>query len=389
VSPDQRPSRITPSKKQLAAEAEERRSRKGRRTTTKAATKATAKGDAKAAGSGRSTGGSSSRRGSSVQGAVVVDPGGDDPVDRTADASVSAVEPGLEPGPAGNRVLDVLLPRSPERFIVHGARTGGADVGAPSDGRRYGWVAIVVAWFGAQILAGLVYALVIPNTDYDPTAVVGIGGRVGEASSQYASGVGTMALSQPVPLWLQMLLQVPLWLVLIAVPVWFAVTRGRGVVADLGLRMKPIDAPVGLAIGVASQLVLVPVLYWLLFALIGDQDVSAAARQLTDRATNPLSIVLVFVIVGIGAPIAEEIFFRGTALPIFGRRLQARWAVFASGAFFAATHFQLLQFPALLVFGIILGVVTVRTRRLGPALWAHLGFNVIAAAGLIFGFGVL
>jgi membrane protease YdiL (CAAX protease family) len=369
VSPDQRPSRITPSKKQLAAEANARKARKGRRPAPSKASDPTSKG------SGATSKGTSKATSSDADA-----PDGD--------VAGAAPEPVPEPVESGDRVLDRFLPRSPERFMVRTATVAVGEGDGPPDGRRYGWMAIVAGWFGAQIVAGLVYALVVPNTDYDPSAVVGIGGRVGEASSQYGADVGAMALSQPIPLWLQMLLQVPLWLVLVAVPVWFAVNRGRGVVADLGLRMKAIDAPVGLAIGVASQLVLVPALYWLLFTLIGDQDVSAAARQLTDRATDPLSVALVFVIVGIGAPIAEEIFFRGMALPIFGRRLRARWAVFASGAFFAFTHFQLLQFPALLVFGIVLGWLTVHTRRLGPALWAHLGFNVIAAAGLIFGFGV-
>ena len=113
--------------------------------------------------------------------------------------------------------------------------------------------------------------------------------------------------------------------------------KGRGVVAELGLRMKPLDVPIGLAIGVAAQLLLVPVLYWLLFRTIGTRDVSAVARQLTDRATNPLAVVLVYVIVGIGAPIAEEIYFRGFAQRVFGRRIRPQWAVLASAAFFAAS----------------------------------------------------
>lgn len=72
---------------------------------------------------------------------------------------------------------------------------------------------------------------------------------------------------------------------------------------------------------------------------------------------------------------------------IFGRRLKPHWAILAAAAFFAATHLQPLQFPALLVFGIILGVLAWRSGRLGPAIWAHLGFNVVAAAGLLFHFG--
>jgi membrane protease YdiL (CAAX protease family) len=182
-------------------------------------------------------------------------------------------------------------------------------------------------------------------------------------------------------------MQLPLWLGIGLIPIWFAVNRGKGVVAELGLRMKAIDVPIGLAVGIASQLVMVPVLYWLLFKAIGVKDVSAAARALTDRATDPLSIVLVFVVVAIGAPLAEEIYFRGFAQRIFGRRIRPAFAILASAAFFAATHMQLLQFPALLIFGLILGYMAWRSGRLGPAIWAHVGFNAVTAAALVFHIG--
>ena len=126
---------------------------------------------------------------------------------------------------------------------------------------------------------------------------------------------------------------------------WFVVKRGNGVVADLGLRMKAIDVPVGLAIGVACQLVMVPVLYWGLFKIIGVKDVSAAARDLTDRATDPFSILLVFVVVAVGAPLAEEIYFRGFAQRIFGRKLIPPLAILASATFFAASHVAAAPVP--------------------------------------------
>lgn len=245
---------------------------------------------------------------------------------------------------------------------------------------------LVLVFLGAQLAAMLAYALIIPRTSYSPTAVAGVGGAAGQAASQVATG-HAIAISVPVPIWLSTLLQIPLWVGLGLVPLWLAVKKGRGVVAELGLRMKPIDVPIGLAIGIATQLLLVPALYWLLFRAIGTRDVSAVARQLTDRATNPLAVVLVYVIVGVGAPIAEEIYFRGMALRVFGRRIRPQWAVLASAAFFAASHFQPLQFPALLVFGVVLGWLVQRFERLGPSIWAHLGFNVTAATVLLYGIG--
>lgn len=260
------------------------------------------------------------------------------------------------------------------------------DAGDPVPRPPYGAGALLLAFLAGQLLSTIAYVIVQNVTDYDFAIPTGVGAAVGQAASQVGTGQA-LAVSVPPPLWTTALMQLPLWLGLGLVPVWFAVKKGKGVVADLGLRMKAIDVPIGLAVGVATQLLLVPALYWVLFKIIGVKDVSAAARSLTDRATDPLSIVLVFVVVAIGAPLAEEIYFRGFAQRIFGRRLRPHWAILASATFFAASHMQVLQFPALLVFGLILGFMAWRSGRLGPAIWAHVGFNAVTAASLVFHLG--
>ena len=260
------------------------------------------------------------------------------------------------------------------------------DRAAGSDRPRYGAGALLLTFLGAQLLSSIAYTIATLWTTYDFTVPVGNGAAVGQASAQFTTDQA-LAIGVPPPLWLTALLQLPLWFGLAAIPIWFAIKRGRGVVADLGLRMRATDIPLGLAVGVFCQLVMVPVMYLLLSELIGVKDVSAAARELTDRASSPISIILLFLIVGIGAPIAEEIYFRGMAQGIFGRRLRPLWAIVAAAAFFAATHLQPLQFPALLAFGVVLGAMRWRSGRLGPSIWAHLGFNVVAAASLVFGLG--
>ncbi len=260
-------------------------------------------------------------------------------------------------------------------------------IGVEADTPRYGAGALILTFLGAQLLSSIAYMIATSRTTYDFTVPAGVGAAVGQASAQFTNHQ-QLVIAVPPPLWLTALLQLPLWFGLGAIPIWFAVTRGRGVVADLGLRMRSIDIPLGLAVGVFCQLVMVPVIYLVLSRIIGVKDVSAAARQLTDRASSPISIILLFLIVGIGAPIAEEIYFRGMAQGIFGRRLSPMWAILAAAAFFAATHLQPLQFPALLAFGIVLGVMRWRSGRLGPSIWAHLGFNVVAAASLVFHLGI-
>jgi membrane protease YdiL (CAAX protease family) len=211
-----------------------------------------------------------------------------------------------------------------------------------------------------------------------------VGAAFGQVTGHLATGTSPAYHGPlPLPLWLTALLQIPLWACLLGVPIIATVTKGNGPVRDLGLRVRAVDVPVGLAIGVAAQVVLVPLVYIPIFWVFGHQDVSAAARQLTDRATDPFGIVALFVIVGIGAPVAEELFFRGLTQRSAERRVGATVAWIGTAAFFAVTHFELLQLPALFLFGLLLGWLARRTGRLGMGIFAHLGFNLMAAAALV------
>jgi membrane protease YdiL (CAAX protease family) len=184
------------------------------------------------------------------------------------------------------------------------------------------------------------------------------------------------------PLGAVALVQVPLWLGLGGMPVYAATVKGRGVVADFGLRFRAIDAPVGFAIGVVTQAVLVPLLYVPILWFLDDADVAEQARSLTDRAHGP-GVVLLVLIVVVGAPIVEELFYRGLLLRALERRLRAPIAVVVSAVLFGAAHFQLLQLPALVMFGVILAVIAQRTGRLGPCIWAHAGFNAYTVFTLL------
>lgn len=189
--------------------------------------------------------------------------------------------------------------------------------------------------------------------------------------------------SDDLPLTMVAALQIPLWLGYFGVPVWAARTKGNGVVADFGLRMRWMDAPIGLVIGVLTQVALIPILYVPIFWLTGEQDLSAPARGLTDRASDPFGVVVLVAIVVIGAPIVEELFWRGLLLRSVEKRFGTGWAVAASSLLFGAIHLQFFQFPALALAGLVFAPLTVRSGRLGPAIWAHVGFNGIAVITLL------
>lgn len=166
-----------------------------------------------------------------------------------------------------------------------------------------------------------------------------------------------------------------LWTFLVGVPLVATRFKGAGPVRDLGLRFRPVDLA-AFPLGVALQAVVVPALYWPLLRLLDRTagDVESEARELTDAASGAGIAVLV-VIVCIGAPFAEELFFRGLLLRAVEKRWSLAVAVVASTVVFGLSHFQGIQLPALLLFGAVAGVLTVRTGRLGPAILCHAGFN--------------
>ena len=166
-----------------------------------------------------------------------------------------------------------------------------------------------------------------------------------------------------------------LWLFLVGVPAIATRRKGNGLVDDLGLRFRPADAG-AFVLGVVLQALVIPALYWPLFRFtdLTDDDVSEDARELVDAASGA-GIAVLILVVCVGAPLAEELFFRGLLLRAVDKRWGIGVAVVASAVVFAASHLQGIQFPALLLFGAVVSILAARTGRLGPAILCHVGFN--------------
>ena len=87
-------------------------------------------------------------------------------------------------------------------------------------------------------------------------------------------------------------------------------------------------------------------------------------------------MVVLFLIIVVLAPVIEELFFRGLLLRALERRFGSGWAIAGSSGLFGLSHVQGIQLPALVMFGAIAAWLTVRSGgRLGPAIFAHIGFN--------------
>ena len=178
------------------------------------------------------------------------------------------------------------------------------------------------------------------------------------------------------------LLQVPLWIGLLGTPL-LARRRGLRWKEQMGWRMRPADAPLGIAAGLLMQFVLLPLLYLPILEVFEDLDVEGPARELTEMAeASPEVAMLVFMTV-IAAPFTEEVFFRGLLQGALRDRFGPVRAVVISSLAFAVVHFQVVQFPALLVIGVVHALLVLATGRLGPALWSHVAFNAATVVVLL------
>lgn len=229
-----------------------------------------------------------------------------------------------------------------------------------------------VRWGVGDALLGLLVTLLVPTVV--ASAVLMATGRA-DFDGLSLSGVA--------------LLQVPLWAGLLGAPLWSTYVKGRrSLRVDFGLRMRWLDVPLGLAAGFATQFALV-ILIGVLYPLLGidTEQVGSRAEELTSSATDAVGVVLLVAIVAVAAPLFEELFYRGLWLRAVERRWGTAWAVVTSALVFGLIHLQIYDLPALVGFGLVAAVLTVRTGRLGPAIWAHVAFNLTAVVSLLASMG--
>jgi hypothetical protein len=229
------------------------------------------------------------------------------------------------------------------------------------------WVFIALLGFiAAQVIsAGVLYAV---------AAVKG-----------QSSHVGTLAKLASPPQWFVLASLVGIWIGFIGAPLVAARLDGR---RSLGFTFRWVDAS-GIGIGLVSQ-VLITLAYRPFLKHI--KDFSGPVHKLTG-SSHGLGLWIIVAFTVIGAPIAEELFFRGLLYrglegSIAGGRgvayvASSLGAIVIDAALFGAAHMELVQFAGLAVFGVVLASVFRLTGRLGMAIVSHATFNALAIVSLV------
>lgn len=226
----------------------------------------------------------------------------------------------------------------------------------PTNEARFSVGAAFLMWLGAYVAA-------LPLQ----SAVVAAFGRGGDDPDTWPTSVTVASV-------------LCLWLPFVVGLVVLSRQRGgRSFTDDYRVRFRPIDLA-GLPIGVAAQLVLVPLLYWPLSSWFPEtfsaDKVEERANDLWDRASGPWVVALILV-VAVGAPIIEEFVYRGAILQALENRVQSSIALVISALWFAAIHLQPVELPGLFVVGLVFGLCWQRSGRIACPILAHMAFNAV------------
>ncbi len=153
--------------------------------------------------------------------------------------------------------------------------------------------------------------------------------------------------------------------------------------STIGVTLLRRDVVIGIPLGVMSQLILVNAVNWPLARLFPDafsfDEVSKRASDLVDVARGGWVFLLALVVI-VGAPIVEEIVYRGVVQP----GLVASWGrtagILATAALFAAIHMQPVELPGLFVFALVLGWARHSTGTIVMSIVTHMAFNATGLA---------
>lgn len=207
-------------------------------------------------------------------------------------------------------------------------------------------------------------------------------------------GAGALGLLAAAPL---ILLDAPLaitaivgtfvpWIALAGWPVFVTWWKGNGPRIDLGLRLTWSDVGWGAGAGVVGLLA-AGVVALITQSVVGDFNSAAGdvATQLRDE--GPYLALLIFAtMIMVGAPIVEEIAFRGLVFNALRKKgLGAVLTIIISAVLFSAFHFEPVRFFLLLPIGLVYGWVRWKTGSLGAAMVAHGVNNAPAAVVVLLG----
>jgi membrane protease YdiL (CAAX protease family) len=169
---------------------------------------------------------------------------------------------------------------------------------------------------------------------------------------------------------------------------WFISRRkGQGSFKlDFGFRFKLYDPVLGIATGFVT-LIIAGIVSQIVAQLFTTTPGENSSRIFADQS-SAFVVIATAVLAAVGAPIVEELFFRGLTQRAIDRRLGTIPGVILSALLFGLLHWQAADHigqtislvSAIVVYGVMFAIVDRWQHRLGPSIFAHMTINTIAAS---------
>lgn len=112
--------------------------------------------------------------------------------------------------------------------------------------------------------------------------------------------------------------------------------------------------------------------------LLGGEDGTQEAVKMMKEADDPLAVVLMILMACIGAPLSEEIVFRGYVYGAVKKMGGTLYAILFSALFFSVVHMNLPSLLPLFVLGVALAAVYELTGTLWAPVAVHFCFNSLS-----------
>ena len=119
--------------------------------------------------------------------------------------------------------------------------------------------------------------------------------------------------------------------------------------------------------------------------LAGHRPVHQDVAVMAAKVSLDMRVLLALLVVCV-APFVEELVFRGVLLSGLASRMRLGWAMLVSAIVFGCVHLPDFKFawypvPALVLLGVVLAWLRVRTRSLWPSITLHAANNFFAVLG--------
>lgn len=248
------------------------------------------------------------------------------------------------------------------------------------DGRpSWGLVEAILGWGGGQFAATVVFTgyLALGFSLRTPQRP---GGFLGRAVAQNRVGEGFS--DDSLPLVLQMLAQVPTWIVMLAITWVVAGALGHSR-PGWSFKGEPLDVVRGFGAGFVLQIPIVIIVLTIVSLIFGDIAPDGRALSLVDSVDGPIDLIALILGVAVGAPIVEELFYRGVVQRSLVERFGPWVGIGIASLLFGAVHFSWVNLAPLTVVGAGFGWLAHKYGRLLPAIVAHMTFNAVTIVALL------